>query len=209
MIKVPVYNNEGKSVGEMKLEPRIFDVAINPEVVQQAVRTQLANKRRPVAHAKGRAEVRGGGKKPWRQKGTGRARHGSIRSPLWKGGGVTFGPSKENNFSLKMNKKAKRKALLMCLTDKVQNKKFIVTEELKLSGIKTKEIALLLGKLPIEKKILIILSKVDQTVIKSARNIPKITTINADSLNVVALLKHEYIVIPKAGVEVISKTYLS
>ena len=209
MIKVPVYNKEGKAVGEMKLEPRIFDIDINPEVVQQAVRTQLANKRKPIAHAKGRSEVRGGGRKPWRQKGTGRARHGSIRSPLWKGGGVTFGPSKDNNFGLKMNKKAKRKALLMCLTDKVQNKKFIVVEELKLSGIKTKDIAQLLSKLPVEKKILTVLSKVDQIVIKSARNIPKVTTINADSLNVVALLKHEYVVIPKAGVEVISKTYLS
>lgn len=209
MIKVPVYNNEGKAIGEMKLEPRLFDVAINPEVVQQAVRTQLANKRRPIAHAKDRSEVRGGGRKPWRQKGTGRARHGSIRSPLWKGGGVTFGPSKDNSFGLKMNKKAKRKALLMCLTDKVQNKKFIVVEELKLSGIKTKEVVQLLSKLPVEKKILTVLPKVDQIVIKSARNIPKVTTINADSLNVVALLKHEYVVIPKAGVEVISKTYLS
>ncbi|MBI5037270.1 MAG: 50S ribosomal protein L4 [Candidatus Kerfeldbacteria bacterium] len=209
MAQAPVYNLEGKKTGDIDLEKKIFDIAVNPIVVQQAIRTQQANRRIAIAHTKGRGDVRGGGKKPWAQKGTGRARHGSIRSPLWSGGGVTFGPTKERNFTLKMNRKARRKALCMTLSDKAQEKKIIILESLELSEIKTKTIAALLKKLPVGKHTLLALPSVQTTVIKSARNIPQITTIQANSLNTEAVLGHETLVMPKASLEVISKTLLA
>src|SRR3989339_1166329 len=129
-MKVKVYNLEGKEVREEELEQSFFDIVVKPEVVQQAVEAQLANSRQVLAHTKGRGEVRGGGKKPWKQKGTGRARHGSIRSPLWKGGGVTFGPLKTRNFKQKINKKMKKKALLMMLANKANSGDVAVVESL-------------------------------------------------------------------------------
>jgi len=209
MIKVKVYNQKGEVVGEEKLESKIFDIEVKIQLVQQAVKTQLANSRVAIAHTKDRSEVRGGGRKPWRQKGTGRARHGSIRSPIWKGGGVTFGPRNIRNFSLKMNKKAKRKALLMCLSDKAKNKKIILLDALKLPAIKTKEFLKIVEKLPLKKNILIVLPKTDQKIIKSASNIPYIDIITANSLNVIGVLKHEYLLIPKDSLKVIKQTYLS
>ena len=208
MIKVKVYNIKGQPVGEVKLESKIFDIAIKPDLVQQAVRTQLANKRIAIAHTKDRSEVRGGGRKPWRQKGTGRARHGSIRSPLWKGGGVTFGPRKSRNFALKMNRKARRKALFMALSDKARNKKIVLLDKLEMPTIKTKDFIKIISKLPLKKTILAILPKSDQKIIKSARNIPYVKTINADSLNVIDVLSHEYLFCPKDALGVITKTYL-
>ena len=208
MVKVKVYNKEGKPIEEIKLEPKIFNIEVKPELVQQAVRTQLANKRVAYAHTKGRSEVKGGGRKPWRQKGTGRARHGSIRSPLWKGGGVTFGPSKNRNFSLKMNKKARRKALLMTLSEKAQNKKIVLLDKLVIPTIKTKYFIKIISKLPLKKTILVILPESDRKVIKSARNIPYVKTIRADSLNVVDILSNEYLLCSKDALAVINKTYL-
>lgn len=208
MTKVKVYNQTGKAVGEIKLEPKIFNIEIKPELVQQAVRTQLANKRKVIAHTKDRSEVRGGGRKPWRQKGTGRARHGSIRSPIWKGGGVTFGPQKNRNYSLKMNKKARRKALLMTLSDKARDKFIVVLDKLELPAIKTKDLLKIISKLPLKKKVLIILPKSDQKIIKSARNLPNIKTINANSLNVVDVLVHRCLLILKDSMAIIEKTYL-
>ena len=200
---------EGKEVGDTHLEAKIFSVAIKEQLVQQAVRTQFANKRVAIAHAKDRSEVRGGGRKPWRQKGTGRARHGSIRSPLWTGGGVTFGPRNINNFSLKMNKRAKRKALLMTLSDKAAQKKIVVIDKLELPAIKSNSLIKILKKLPINNKILLVLSKVDQNIIKSARNVPAVTTIQANSLNTVDVLNHEFLLITKDSLATIKKTYLS
>ncbi|MBU0963783.1 50S ribosomal protein L4 [Patescibacteria group bacterium] len=208
MPKVKIYNSQGKPAGEVNLEPKIFNVKIKPELVQQAVRTQLANKRVAIAHTKDRSEVRGGGRKPWRQKGTGRARHGSTRSPIWSGGGVTFGPRNNRNFTLKINKKAKRQALFMVLSDKVKNKKFIVLEGLTLSAIKTKEIAKIISALPVKKSILMLLPKSDNKIIKSAKNIPYLKTINADSLNVYDIMVHEFTVCTKDCLAVINKTYL-
>jgi len=208
MTKVKVYNQIGKEVGEIKLEPKIFNIEIKPELIQQAVRTQLANKRKVIAHTKERPEVRAGGRKPWRQKGTGRARHGSIRSPIWKGGGVTFGPRKNRNFSLKMNKKARKKALLMALSDKAKNNCIVVLDKLELSVIKTKDFLKIISRLPLKKKILAVLPKSDQKIVKSDRNLPNVKTINANSLNVVDVLGYEYLLILKNSLTVIEKTYL-
>ncbi|MFH1207378.1 MAG: 50S ribosomal protein L4 [Patescibacteria group bacterium] len=208
MSKAAVYNKTGVKVGEVSLEPKIFGVPVKPQVIQQAVRTQLANSRVAIAHTKTRSEVRGGGKKPWRQKGTGRARHGSIRSPLWKGGAVTFGPRSDRNFSLKMNKKARRQALFMTLTDRANEKNIVIIDSLAQKAIKTKDFLASISKLPLKKTILLALPKADQLIIKSTRNIPFIKTINADSLNVVDVLNRETLLMPKASLEVISKTYL-
>lgn len=207
MTKVKVYNIQGKETGEAQLEERIFGVVIKPQLVQQAIRTILANRRVAIAHTKTRSEVRGGGKKPWKQKGTGRARHGSIRSPIWKGGGVTFGPRKDRNFSLKMNKKAKRQALFMTLTDKVNEKKFVVLDDLTLPANKTKEFVKIISKLPVKGTILIVLPKVSQPIIKSVRNLPFAKTITADSLNVLDVMNYQYLLCPKESLKVISQTY--
>lgn len=208
MTKVKVYNMQGKVVGEEKLEPKIFEVEAKPQLIQLAVKTQLANARLPLAHVKTKAEVRGGGKKPWRQKGTGRARAGSIRSPLWRGGGKSFGPRKERNFKLKINRQAKRKALFMTLSDKVKNKKIILLDKLEMPKIKTKDFLKILSRLPVSKTILTILPASDKNIIRSARNLPYIKTILADSLNVVDVLGHEYLLIPRDSLKIIGKTYL-
>ena len=151
ILKAKIYNQEGRQVGKKELNPTIFGVEIKPEVVHQVVVTQMANRRQVLAHTKGRSEVRGGGKKPWRQKGTGRARHGSIRSPIWVGGGVTFGPTKIRNFNKAINKKIKRKALFMSLSDKIDNQKIILLDKLELSKIKTKKILAVLQALNLRK----------------------------------------------------------
>ncbi len=139
MPKVNIYNQQAEIVGETELDPKIFNMKANPALVHQAVVTQMANMRQVLAHTKGRGEVRGGGRKPWRQKGTGRARHGSIRSPIWRGGGVTFGPTKERNFKKDINKKMKQKAMLMVLSDKVANDNLVILDKLTLDEYKTKK----------------------------------------------------------------------
>lgn len=207
MLKVKVYNQSGKATGETNLDSKIFGIEINEKLVHQALRTHLANRRVAIAHTKSRQDVRGGGKKPWRQKGTGRARHGSIRSPLWKGGGVTFGPKSNRNFSLKMNKKAKRKALLMTLSDKATEKKIIVVDKIEMSSIKTKELATIITKLPLEKKVLIVLPKTDSKIMKSAKNIKKLKIINASSLNIYGVLNTDSLLIFKDSLKVMSETY--
>src|SRR3989344_3231877 len=148
MATVKLYNQEGHPVGELVLEPTLFDVKPDAALVHAAVIAQEANARQVLAHTKGRGEVAGSGKKPWKQKGTGRARHGSRRSPIWIGGGVTFGPTKERNFSLKLNRKVRRKALAMVLSDKVVQEKLLAIDSLEMKEGKTKQIATLLKKLP-------------------------------------------------------------
>jgi large subunit ribosomal protein L4 len=158
-MKVDVYNQEGKTVGNAELSAKVFGLKPNRGLIEQAIVTTLANRRQVLAHTKTKGEVRGGGRKPWKQKGTGRARHGSIRSPQWKGGGVVFGPRKNRNFELKMNVAAKRKALLMSLSDKVANERLIVLDAMKFEGAKTKHFATMLKALPHKKTNLVILSR--------------------------------------------------
>jgi len=161
-IKLNVYNQQSELIGEMDLNPKIFNVKANPALVHQAVVAQMANERQVLAHTKGRGEVRGGGRKPWQQKGTGRARHGSIRSPIWRGGGVTFGPTKERNFKQKINQKMKQKALLAVLSDKVANKKLVVLDKLELTEYKTKKFDQIISGL--EKEVLKIRQPDGQTI---------------------------------------------
>ncbi|KKW33343.1 MAG: 50S ribosomal protein L4 [Candidatus Uhrbacteria bacterium GW2011_GWA2_53_10] len=208
MATVKLYNQEGTSVGELTLEPRLFDVKTSPSVVHAAVVAQEANTRQVLAHTKGRGEVAGTGKKPWKQKGTGRARHGSRRSPIWVGGGITFGPTKERNFSLKLNRKTRQKALAMVLSDKVANSRFVAVETLKLSEPKTKVVAALLKKLPVTgKKTLVVLEPSNAIFSRAVRNLPRVSTLPANSLNVVDLLSHDTVLASKEAIEVITKTY--
>ena len=210
MIKAITYNLEGEKSGTIELPENIFGVKINNDLIYQAVNTQMANSRHHFADAKDRSEVRGGGKKPWRQKGTGRARHGSIRSPLWRGGGATFGPLKERVFKKKINKKAKRKALFMVLSSKVNDKELVVLDELKISEPKTKIMAGILGKIFKENKkprVLIAISKKEDDIVRSAKNIAGSKTILADSLNIIDLLSYKYLLLDKEGIRVIEKTY--
>jgi len=213
-MNVKVYNQEGKEVGQADLPAEVFDVPMNKDLVHQAVVVQIASSRQVLAHTKDRSEARGGGAKPWRQKGTGRARHGSIRSPIWKGGGVTFGPTKERVFAKKINKKMKRKALLMVLSSKVRDKEMVLLDKLEIAEAKTKQMIEVINNLKtklkkdLAKGALIVLSVSDQKIIRAIKNIPKIKTIRADSLNVVDVLSCRYLLMPQEAIEVIKKTYL-
>ena len=208
MLQVKVYNQEGKENGTIELAPEIFGVPINPALIQQVVVAQAANRRVAIAHTKTRAEVRGGGIKPWKQKGTGRARHGSIRSPIWVGGGVAFGPRKNRNFSHSINKKMKQQALCMTLSDKVHEEKIVVIDKMEFATPKTKQLAALLAKLPSAgRSVLLVTAKSDQNIIRSSRNLPDIRVIRADSLNVVDVMKYNSVVIIQDSLAVIKQYY--
>jgi large subunit ribosomal protein L4 len=207
MPKTKVYNLEGKEIEKMELSDKIFSVKLNDDLVHQAIVAQLANSRKTLADTKDKGEVRGGGKKPWRQKGTGRARHGSIRSPLWKGGGVTFGPTSNVNFSKKINKKMKRKALFMALSSKLKDNELIVVDDLKLEKPSAKKMRDILKSLSIKEKVIISTDKKEENIIKSARNIPNVSMIASNSLNVVDLLKNKILIINKKGIRNIEETY--
>ncbi len=207
-MKIAVYNQEGKEIGSVLLPKEIFEVKINLDLVHQVVVSQMANRRRVIAHAKDRSEVRGGGKKPWRQKGTGRARAGSRRSPLWKGGGVTFGPTRARVFKKKINKKMKRKALLMALSAKAKNNLLLILDKLSLTEVKTKLMAKILKKLPIKGSFLIVLPKLDKDIVRATRNLAGIETIEARNLNVLDSLSSKYLIVPKESMKVIKETFL-
>ena len=208
-MKYPVYNQKGEEVGNILLPKEVFDVKINPDLIHQVVVSQMANKRKATAHTKDRSEARGGGKKPWQQKGTGRARVGSIRSPIWKGGGVTFGPRKDKKFKKIIPKKIRRKALLMVLTGKAQENLLIISDKLKIEKPKTKEIFKTLNKLPSQgKKCLIALPDLDKNLVLATRNIPQIKIIEARNLNCLDLLSFKYLVIPKETIKVIKETFI-
>lgn len=195
MSKINIYNLEGKVVGQHELNDGIFGVSVDPIVVHKAVVAQMANARRPWAHTKTRSEVRGGGKKPWAQKGTGRARQGSSRSPQWKGGGVAFGPRNTRNYAQAITKKAKRSALRMVLADKCADSRLILIESLDLPEIKTKMIAQALSKLPLKgKSTAVVYDAAAKNIEASSRNIKKVKTLRADSLNVVDLMKAQTII---------------
>mgnify|MGYP001569393525 CR=1 FL=1 len=209
-MNVKVYNQEGQEVGTAELPAKIFEMSLNEDLVYQVMVSQMANRRRVIAHTKGRGEVSGGGKKPWAQKHTGRARHGSIRSPIWKGGGVVGGPTKEKVYEQKIPKKMRRKALCMVLSEKAKGKFLVVLENLKLENPKTKMLAATLKKLPCrEQKSLLILPEMNQNVIMAARNIPRVKTMQAKDMNVLDLLQSKYLVMPKKSVELITDIFTS
>ncbi len=205
MANVNVYNIEGKQVGTLELNDAVFGVEINNHLVHMAVVQQLANKRQGTQSAKTRAEVSGGGRKPWRQKGTGHARQGSTRSPQWKGGGVVFAP-KPRDYSFKMNKKEKALAIKSALTSRVNEAKFFVLDDLSFNEIKTKQMKAVLDSLKVEKALLV-LDKKDQKVELSARNLPKVRTVQSNSINVYDILKYDTMVLTKSAVAQIEEVY--
>lgn len=208
-IKVKLYDFQGKELGDEILDSKLFGVAVDPQIIQEIVVSQRKNAREVLAHTKGRSEVRGGGKKPWKQKGTGRARHGSIRSPLWIGGGITFGPTRERNFSVKVNKKAKKKALAMVLSDKVANSKLVLVESYNLPEAKTKLLQTAFTKLPNKNKSTLVITKnAEENIVRASKNLPKVHTINYGSLNLVDLMKNEYLVLNKELLKKVSEHYL-
>ena len=191
------------------LDKNIFEVPMNSNLVHQIATSQMSNRRQVVAHTKTRGEVSGGGKKPWRQKGTGKARHGSIRSPIWVGGGVTFGPRNERNFKKDVPKKMKKKALFMVLSEKLKNDSLIIVDSFDIKEVKTKEVKKMIDSLGLEGSVLIALEDLNETMIKSARNIEKVATIQAKDLNCLDVLTYKYLVVTKKGIEKISETFLS
>ena len=205
MATVSVYNTEGKEVEKLELNDSIFGVEINEGIVHKAVVAQLANKRQGTQSALTRSEVRGGGRKPWRQKGTGHARQGSIRAPQWTGGGVVFAP-KPRDYSQKINRKEKQLALFSALTAKVQDQKFIVVEDLSLDAPKTKAFAKILENLKANKA-LVVTEGASENVILSARNIPGVDTEDRVAINVYDILKHDTVVITKDAVKAIEEVY--
>src|SRR3989344_1915585 len=207
MSSFKVYNQEGKEIANLELNKAIFKLPWNDDLVHQAVRVAFANQRQVLASTKDRSEVRGGGRKPWRQKGTGRARHGSIRSPLWKGGGVTFGPTSERNFKLSINKKMAKKALLMVLSAKVRDGEILILDDLKLPTPKTKEMAKIISNFTKVKNGLLVMSKSVEDVKRAARNLPNLGIININNLNILDVLKYQYLIITKEGLEELSKKY--
>ena len=205
MANVSVLNMEGKEVEKLELNDNIFGVEINEHLVHLAVVSQLANNRQGTQKAKTRSEVRGGGRKPWRQKGTGHARQGSTRAPQWTHGGVVFAPV-PRDYSFKLNKKEKRAALKSALTSRVNESKFIVVDELKLDSIKTKNFVQVLNNLKVEKA-LVVLNDMDTNVIKSASNVPTVKTAQTNELNVFDVLKYDTVVVTKDAVKTIEEVY--
>ena len=205
MASVSVYNKEGKEVEKLELNDSVFAAPVNEHLVHRAVVLQLANKRQGTQKAKTRSEVRGGGRKPWRQKGTGHARQGSIRAPQWTGGGVVFAPV-PRDYSFKLNKKEKRAALKSVLTSKVAENKFVVVDELKLDEIKTKKFVQVMDNLKVEKA-LVVLNDMDTNVIASAANIPTVKTAQTNELNVFDALKYDKVVVTKAALATIEEVY--
>ena len=205
MAKVSVYNIEGKVVGDMELNDAVFGVEVNEHLVHMAVVSQLANNRQGTQSAKTRAEVSGGGRKPWRQKGTGHARQGSTRAPQWTGGGVIFAP-KPRDYSFKMNKKEKNIALKSALTSRVAENKIIVLDSIKFEEIKTKNMVAVLDNLKVNKA-LVVLNDNDKNVVLSARNIPNVKTASTNTINVYDILKYDQLIVTKDAVATIEEVY--
>ena len=205
MANVSVYNMEGKEVGSLELNDAVFGVNVNEHLVHMAVVQQLANNRQGTQKAKTRSEVRGGGRKPWRQKGTGHARQGSTRAAQWTGGGVVFAPT-PRDYTFKLNKKEKRAALRSVLTTKVSDQKFIVLDELKMNSIKTKEFQAVLENLKVDNA-LVVLNDKDNNVVLSARNIPNVKTTLTNTLNVFDVLKYKTVIVTKEAVATIEEVY--
>jgi large subunit ribosomal protein L4 len=213
-IKVKIYNQKAESTGEMNLDEKVFAVEANQDLLHQAVTTQRNNSRQVLAHTKSRSEVRGGGKKPWRQKGTGRARAGSTRSPIWIGGGITFGPTKDRNFSQKINLKMKRKAILMALSDKIKNNAMAVVDKFDFNDFKTKEGDKMIESFETKvfkqdkrRSVLILDDKKNEKLKNSLRNLEGVEVINLDNINIVQLLKKRELMLSEEALQVIAKRY--
>lgn len=206
MPSIKMLNQQGEAVGDIELSEAIFGVEVNEHVVYEVVKNQLANRRQGTQSAKTRAEVRGGGKKPWRQKGTGRARQGSIRSPQWRGGGVVFAP-KPRDYSYKLPKKVKRLAIKSVLTSKVNEKELIVLDVLKFDDFSTKTANGILKNVKALKKALIVTGAEDKKVVKSFGNIPGVIVATADKINVYDILKHDSLILTKDAVEKIEEVF--
>ena len=205
MANVSVYNMEGKEVGTIELNDAVFGVEVNEHLVHMAVVAQLANKRQGTQKAKTRSEGSGGGRKPWRQKGTGHARQGSTRSPQWTGGGMVFAPT-PRDYTITLNKKEKRAALKSALTSRVNENKFVVVDELKFDEIKTKNFKAVMNNLKVSKA-LVVLADNDQNTVLSARNIPEVKTSLVNTINVFDILKYNTVVATKAAVASIEEVY--
>lgn len=204
-----MYNLKGEKDGDVTLPKEVFDVKLNTDLVYQVVVSQSHNRRQNSAHTKDRSEVSGGGKKPWRQKGTGRARHGSRRSPIWKGGGVTFGPTNERNFKKKINKKARRKALLMVLSEKNRNDLVYFTSDFNINKPKTKEVTGFFEKFIGDKKALVVLPSIDKNVILSIRNLENVDTIQAKDINCLDLLSYKYLVVFESAMGIVKENLVT
>ena len=205
MAKVSVYNIDGKEVGSIELNDAVFGVEVNEHLVHLAVVNQLANKRQGTQSAKTRSEVSGGGRKPWRQKGTGHARQGSTRSPQWTGGGIVFAP-KPRDYSFKMNKKEKRIALLSALSSKVAESKIVVLDSFNLDEIKTKKFAEVMSNLKVDKALVVVEGE-NKNVVLSGRNIPSVKVSATNEINTYDVLKYETLVVTKAAVEKLEEVY--
>ena len=207
-MKYPFYNQEGKEEGNMVLPKEVFEVPMNTDLVYQVLISQKANRRQVSAHTKDRGDVRGGGRKPWQQKGTGRARVGSIRSPLWRGGGVTGGPTNEKIYERSIPSKMRKKALFMVLSQKVKDNLLVVLDKMEMEKPKTKEMAKIIKKLPIGKESrLVINSEGNKNLFMASRNISKTGVSEARNLNVVDLLNYKYLLISKNGIKEIESTF--
>lgn len=207
MPMVKVYNTLGEELEELELDANIFGIEPNEHVVYEVVKNQLANKRQGTQSVKTRAEVRGGGRKPWRQKGTGRARQGSIRAPHWVGGGVSFAP-KPRDYSYRLPKKVRRLAMKSVLSSKAQDDKMIVLDQIELEEIKTKEIKNILSNIKAEKKALIVTAENNENVIKSARNLKNVSVLTVNTLNVYDILRYDSLVITKDAVEKVEEVFV-
>lgn len=208
MIKAELKNIKGKKEGEINLPEEIFGMKANTDLIYQVIRAQQLSRRQNSAHTKERGEVRGGGRKPWRQKGTGRARHGSSRSPIWKGGGVTFGPRNERNYKKKINKKAKRKALFMVLSAKNEKGMIFFVSDFKVKESKTKEMVGVIENLSCKGKTLVVLPEMDKKAIFAARNLQEVDTMQAKDINPFDLMCYKNLVIPKPSVEAMKNNFL-
>lgn len=208
-MKTKVYNNSAKETGQIELNESVFGVAIKQEVVHEVFVGMSANQRQPWAHTKDRSEVRGGGRKPWAQKGTGRARHGSSRSPIWTGGGVTFGPRKTENYKTKINKKIRRLALKMCLSDRVATENFKVIEDFNYSDSKTKTFVTFLKELFVDKKgsqkFLVLTAGKDEKLMRMTKNLKNVSVVRAEDVNVMEVLNNKDLIVSKDAVATIEK----
>jgi len=210
-MEIKVFNQKGEESGKIKASKEIFGVDFNADFVHGVMVAQMANRRKTIAHTKERGEVRGGGKKPWAQKGTGRARHGSTRSPIWRTGGVTFGPRKEKNYKQKINKKVKIKALLMVLSSKLKDNEIFVLDKIELKEVKTKYMSKLLNNLGVLGKTSILSLEKDvdnKNILLASRNIERVNLLPVEDLNVLDLLSSKYLVLTKSGVSKLEKIYI-
>ena len=207
MIKFPVHNLKGERVRELELSPSIFGLPKNDELLRQVYTVQAANRRRVIAHTKDRAERAGSGRKPWRQKGTGRARAGSVRSPIWRKGGITFGPTRNRNFKKDIPQKMKRKALLIALSGKARDKELVVVENLKIEKLKTKKMRQAVDSLKLKGSILLGFSSQERDIMRASRNLPDVVNIDANRLNVFDILNCKYLVVSEESIKMLEGKY--